>query len=101
MNKFNKNTDKKFDYKQEVLDFSTDKAIEKSKKIDVENKKYDLNVVTENELIQLSGVGKSLAKNIVDFRSRIGKFEDINQLLEVKGIGKQKLIELKKVLIVK
>jgi len=93
--------DKKFDYKQEVLDFSTDKVDEKSKKITNTNKKFDLNSITENELIQLPGIGVKAAQNIIAYRNKNGKFTDINELLEIKGVGEKKLIELKKFLIIK
>jgi competence protein ComEA len=92
---------KKFDYKQEVLDFSTDKANEKSKKLKSGNKKFDLNSIGFSELIGLPGIGKKVAENIIEYRNKNGKFNSIEQLLEIKGIGEKKLDELKEFLIIK
>ena len=41
----------------------------------------------------LKGVGKKRAQAIVDWREKNGPFTDINQLLEVKGIGNKILAD--------
>ena len=46
-----------------------------------------LNRATEQELESLPGIGPSTAKKIADFRTKIGSFSAIEQLLEVPGIG--------------
>lgn len=52
-----------------------------------------ININTANiaELDQLPGVGPSTAQKIIDYRSQIGQFTSIDQILEVKGIGPKKL----------
>src|SRR5690554_4831126 len=43
----------------------------------------------------LTGVGLKRAQDIVKLREEIGKFSDINQLMQVKGIG-PRMLELNK-----
>ena len=60
----------------------------------------DLNRVTFEDLTKIDGIGPALAKRIIAFRRSRGRFENLDELLEVKGIGKKKLISLKRVLTV-
>jgi competence protein ComEA len=49
----------------------------------------NINSASAEELAQkLNGIGASKAKAIVEYREKIGKFVSIDQLTEVKGIGK-------------
>ncbi|MFA0742662.1 MAG: hypothetical protein DFNUSKGM_002789 [Candidatus Fervidibacter sacchari] len=54
-----------------------------------------LNSATEADLIQLPGIGPALAKRIVEHRRQIGGFKSVEQLLEVRGIGKEKLEQIR------
>lgn len=54
--------------------------------------KIHINTASADELQLLKGIGKAKAQAIVDFRESHGQFETIEQLEQVKGIGK-KLIE--------
>lgn len=57
--------------------------------------RIDLNRATEAELAQLPGVGRSLARAIVDERTRHGRFVDWEAVDEVRGVGPAKLELLK------
>lgn len=92
---------KKFDNKQELSEFSKEKAAENSKNQIAESRQYNLNTITVSQLLTLNGVGEKVAENIVNYRNQIRKFESLDQLLEVKGIGEKKLNQLKKFLIIK
>jgi competence protein ComEA len=55
----------------------------------------DLNRATGQMLEQLPGVGPVLAQNILDWRSGHGRFDSVDQLREVSGIGEAKYAQLK------
>jgi competence protein ComEA len=52
--------------------------------------KLDVNRATEQELEALPGIGPVLAERIVEYRQSRGAFRDVEQLRNVKGIGKKK-----------
>ncbi|WP_411707472.1 helix-hairpin-helix domain-containing protein [Corynebacterium sp. LaCa117] len=54
-----------------------------------------LNNATAEELTELKGVGEVTAQAIVAYREEHGGFQDIEELLEVSGIGPAKLAQLK------
>ncbi len=54
-----------------------------------------LNTATEADLVQLPGVGPTLAKRILEHRRRIGGFKSVEQLLEVEGIGPKKFEQIR------
>lgn len=53
--------------------------------------KIDINSATVEEFQQLPGIGPSKAKNIIEYRQKVGRFAEINELLEVTGIGEKTL----------
>jgi competence protein ComEA len=55
----------------------------------------DVNRATAEELTALKGIGPVLAKNIVEYRQRNGRFQSAEDLLRVKGIGPKKLENLR------
>jgi len=57
-----------------------------------DHKKINLNEATLEELQTLEGIGESKAKAIIAYREEKGKFNNIEELLEVSGIG-EKLYE--------
>lgn len=54
-----------------------------------------LNDATAAEIESLPGVGPVLAKRIVDHREASGRFEQVEDLLDVSGIGEAKLAALR------
>ena len=54
-----------------------------------------LNSATAEELTELKGVGEVTAQAIVAYREEHGGFKDVDELLEVSGIGPAKLAQLK------
>jgi len=55
------------------------------------SKRININEADEAALIELKGVGPSLAKRIVDYRTENGRFGSVEELKEVKGIGEKLL----------
>lgn len=52
--------------------------------------KMDINTATVQQLQLLPGVGESIAKRIVDYRTEHGRFTVIEELMNVTGIGEKK-----------
>ena len=57
--------------------------------------RIDLNQATRAELLQLPGIGESLAQRIEAYRFERGNFHHVNDLLEVRGIGPATLERLR------
>jgi competence protein ComEA len=51
----------------------------------------NLNTATEEELMQIEGIGEKTARSIIDYRDAIGGYVFLEQLLDVPGIGETKL----------
>lgn len=57
--------------------------------------KVNINTANQTELETLPGIGPSTAQKIIDYRSKKGKFETIEDIQNVKGIGDGKFEEIK------
>ena len=57
-----------------------------SKNTNKSSLKISINNASKKELMTLSGIGESKAKNIIDYRNK-NKFNDISEIKNVKGIG--------------
>lgn len=66
-----------------------------------ENKKVNINQATQSELETLPGIGPSIASRIIEYRQQNGKFNTIEDLKNVKGIGDAKFENVKKYIVVK
>lgn len=55
----------------------------------------DINTATVKELEQLPGVGLTTAKAIVEFRTRVGRFQRVTDLLVIRGISESKLKKMR------
>lgn len=60
----------------------------------------DLNSATAEQLDALPGVGPATAAAIISYRQRSGPFKNIDELLEVRGIGQAKLDALRDLVVV-
>lgn len=54
-----------------------------------------LNTATADQLTALPGVGASTAQKIIAFRTQIGGFRSIEQIMDVKGIGPAKFAKMR------
>lgn len=57
--------------------------------------KISLNSATVEQLQTLPGIGPSIAKNIVEHRTKVGKFNRIEEVINVKGVGEKKFQKIK------
>jgi len=60
------------------------------------NGRININIANRSQLEELPGIGPSKAQCILDYRRKIGKFDNYQQLLSVKGIGEKTLDKIKK-----
>ena len=63
--------------------------------------KVDLNRASADELTTLPGVGPVLAQRMVEWRKTHGRYRSVDDLQEVKGIGKKRMEQLRPLVIVK
>jgi competence protein ComEA len=57
--------------------------------------KVSLNSATAEQLQSLPGIGPAIAKNIIEHRTKAGKFNKIEEVINVKGIGEKKFQKIK------
>ena len=73
---------------EEVTDGSSELEMGAKRRIDV-------NVAAEPELLVLPQVGPVVARRIVEYRKAVGPFKKVEELLNVKGIGRKTLERLR------
>ncbi len=61
----------------------------------VPSEKITLNTATAEQLQSIPGIGPSTAKSILDYRAKVGKFNKIEEIINVKGIGEKKFQKIK------
>lgn len=54
----------------------------------------DINRADKDALMELPGIGEVLAERIIVYRNTHGSFTAVEELLQVKGLGKNKLEEI-------
>ena len=57
--------------------------------------KLDLNNASKAELTLLPRIGATIAGRIVDYRSNNGRFENVDELLNIKGVGPKTLARIR------
>ena len=72
--------------------------IDKSTSVETKNSKININTATQTELETLPGIGPSTAANIINYRKENGKFNNIEDLKKVSGIGDSKYNKIKEMI---
>jgi len=67
---------------------------------DTSTNKININTATVEELQTLPGIGPALAKNIIEHRSKVKKFNKIEEIINVKGMGEKKFLKIKDRLVI-
>ena len=62
--------------------------------------KLDLNRATAEQLQRLPGIGPVLAQRVIEQRTTHGRFHTVDDLREVKGIGKKRMDQLRPLIMV-
>ena len=70
-------------------------VVDKTQTMQMKIQKINVNTATLDELMALPGVGAKKAAAIVEYRDKMGKFTSLEQVADVKGIGKKMLEKMK------
>lgn len=68
---------------------------EKGAKSTGTNFKININTAKQEELTQITGIGESTAKKIIEYRTQNGKFKSIEDIKNIPGIGDSKFNAMK------
>ncbi len=60
----------------------------------------NINQATEDDLLLIQGIGEKTAQKILEFRNKMGRFNKIEELNQIKGIKEKKLSKFKRYLFV-
>jgi comEA protein len=74
---------------------ATEKSVAPVRKPALKPGDIDLNTATAAQLVQLPGVGPSYAERIIAYRTEHGSFRTVDELQNVKGIGKKRLEQIR------
>ena len=67
----------------------------------VPEKSVNINRASAKELTLLPGVGEKTAEKIIAYRKQIGSFRNIEEIMDVKGIGVKKFEKMKRFIVVR
>lgn len=59
-----------------------------------EDYRLNVNTATKVQLMELPGIGDVLAQRIIDYRDENGPYRSLEELLNVSGVGMQKLKDM-------
>ena len=62
---------------------------------DTIHQKISINTATKEDLILLPGVGESIANRIIEYRNTNGFYQELEDIMNVSGIGKSKFEKMK------
>ena len=72
--------------------------IDNGTSVETKNSKININTATQTELETLPGIGPSTATKIINYRKENGKFNSIEELKKVSGIGDSKYNKIKEMI---
>lgn len=65
------------------------------------NAKININIASQTELETINGIGASTAKKIIEYRDKNGYFKSVDDLMNISGIGKSKVDNIREYVVVK
>jgi len=72
-----------------------DLIIVPQKKAEGETQRISINTADVDELCKLSGIGPSTAQRIIEYRNENGLFQQLEDLMKVKGIGQSRFEKIR------
>ncbi len=90
--------DESVDIKAEVLELKPLNFEQNKKPPLPEEKSININKAGMNQLISLPGIGEKTAQKIILLRDERGGLKNVEELMDVRGIGKVKFNKIKKFL---
>jgi competence ComEA-like helix-hairpin-helix protein len=84
--------------KKKVLELNDSLYYSKKQNITLKEKSININSAGIEELVMLPGIGEKTAEKIILLRKERGKFNKLEEILDVKGIGEIKFNKIKKFL---
>ena len=72
----------------------SDQSLDSSVSVQDEDYRLNINTATKVQLMELPGIGDVLADRIIAYRDEYGSFSSVDALMEVNGLGEQKLKEI-------
>lgn len=86
---------KRFDRVDEIRDAVPGYTADVTEETADDDGKININTATEEELVKIDGIGKTLASRIVKYREEVGGFVAIEELMDIEGIGAGSFNKLK------
>jgi len=89
------------DYSSQILEFRRksmqigSNMSDGSSDTDIIMEKININTAGIEELKKIPNVGEVIALRIIEYREKVGKFDSVEQLLEIKGIGEKTLSKIR------
>lgn len=65
------------------------------KSTDTKDKRININTATVAELTSLPGIGEARAESIVEYRSKVGGFRELEEIMNISGIGEAMFEKIK------
>ena len=84
--------------KRKVLELTDTFSYTKKDISALHEKSININTANLEELIRLPGIGEKTAEKIIELREERGKFDRLEEIMDVKGIGEVKFNKIKKFL---
>ena len=87
--------------RNEVLELNDSVTYVKNDIEPLTEKSINLNSADLNELTRLPGIGEKTAEKIIELRTKRGNFKNLEELMDVRGIGEVKFNKIEKFLYIK
>jgi comEA protein len=84
--------------KRKVLELTDSFSYTKKDISTLQEKSININTANLEEFVKLPGIGEKTAEKIIELRKERGKFDKLEEIMDVKGIGEVKFNKIKKFL---